>query len=148
VDLMSFYLCNRYLPPYTTFLPVREHENDVKRNEKSVVECLVFSQLSYLVIFIILICITESNSLKEDPLNFNVLNITLEVIRQVTLSFLSFSNIFNLSFSYNFTFFAWYTHNMWSYKINFIIEEKICYGFESFTTPTNILIKLIINIYE
>ncbi|XP_028208451.1 probable cation transporter HKT7 [Glycine soja] len=51
-----------------------------KRNEKSVVECLVLSQLSYLVIFIILICITESKSLKEDPLNFNVLYITLEVI--------------------------------------------------------------------
>ncbi|KAK2398138.1 sodium transporter HKT1 [Trifolium repens] len=70
----------KYLPPYTTFLPVRDHENDVKRDKKSLVECLVFSQLSYLVIFIILICITERQSLKDDPLNFNVLNITLEVI--------------------------------------------------------------------
>ncbi|KHN28104.1 sodium transporter HKT1-like [Glycine soja] len=78
--ILVLFVVMMYLPPYTTFLPVREHENDVKRNEKSVVECLVFSQLSYLVIFIILICITESNSLKEDPLNFNVLNITLEVI--------------------------------------------------------------------
>jgi len=79
-------LFNRYLPPYTTFLPVRDHRvNDVKRDQKSLVECLVFSQLSYLVIFIILICITERQSLKEDPLNFNVLNITLEVIRQVML---------------------------------------------------------------
>jgi hypothetical protein len=73
---------NRYLPPYTTFLPVMDHdENDVKRDQKSIVECLVFSQLSYLVFFIILICITERQSLKDDPLNFNVLNVTLEVIR-------------------------------------------------------------------
>lgn len=73
---------NRYLPPYTTFLPVRKEEDDAKRKRKSAVECLVFSQLSYLAIFIILVCMTESKSLKEDPLNFNVLNITLEVIRQ------------------------------------------------------------------
>jgi len=83
VTMFEFWVeFNRYLPPYTTFLPVRDHKNiDVKRNQKSLVECLVFSQLSYLVIFIILICITERQSLKEDPLNFNVLNITLEVIR-------------------------------------------------------------------
>ncbi|TKY44504.1 Sodium transporter HKT1 [Spatholobus suberectus] len=78
--ILVLFVVMMYLPPYTTFLPVRDHENDVKRNETSLVECLVFSQLSYLVIFIILICITESKSLKEDPLNFNVLNITLEVI--------------------------------------------------------------------
>lgn len=84
---------NRYLPPYTTFLPVRKEEDDAKRKRKSAVECLVFSQLSYLAIFIILVCMTESKSLKEDPLNFNVLSITLEVIRQGTLNFLSFCNI-------------------------------------------------------
>ena len=72
---------NRYLPPYTSFLPVMEEKNDGKRKRKSAVECVVFSQLSYLAIFVILVCITESRSLKEDPLNFNVLNITLEVIR-------------------------------------------------------------------
>ncbi|PKI38401.1 hypothetical protein CRG98_041181 [Punica granatum] len=43
-------------------------------------ECLNLSQLSYLIIFIILICITEREKLKTDPLNFNVLNITIEVI--------------------------------------------------------------------
>ncbi|KAF8006467.1 hypothetical protein BT93_K0690 [Corymbia citriodora subsp. variegata] len=42
--------------------------------------CLMFSQLSYLVIFTILICITERENLKNDPLNFNVLNITIETI--------------------------------------------------------------------
>ncbi|KAL2321392.1 hypothetical protein Fmac_030361 [Flemingia macrophylla] len=80
--ILVIFIVMMYLPPYTTYLPVREHENDVKRKEKSVVEYLVLSQLSYLVIFIIVICMTESKSLKEDPLNFSVLNITLEVIRQ------------------------------------------------------------------
>ncbi|XLU58658.1 hypothetical protein S245_053306, partial [Arachis hypogaea] len=71
-----------YLPPYTTFLPIMDHEteNDAKKDKRRLVECLVLSQLSYLVIFIILICITENKSLREDPLNFNVLNITIEVI--------------------------------------------------------------------
>ncbi|KAL2321394.1 hypothetical protein Fmac_030363 [Flemingia macrophylla] len=78
--MLVLFVLMMYLPPYTTYLPVREHENDVKRKEKSVVECIVLSQLSYLVIFIIVICMTESKSLKEDPLNFSVLNITLEVI--------------------------------------------------------------------
>ena len=78
---------------YTSF----KCEKDVnKRNEKSVVECLVLSQLSYLVIFIILICITESKSLKEDPLNFNVLYITLEVIRQGTDLFSRVTNQWKL----------------------------------------------------
>ncbi|KAE8125960.1 hypothetical protein FH972_020720 [Carpinus fangiana] len=43
-------------------------------------ESLMLSQLSYLAMFIILICITERHKMKEDPLNFNVLNITIEVI--------------------------------------------------------------------
>ena len=57
---------------------------------------LLVSQLSYLVIFIILICITESKSLKEDPLNFNVLYITLEVIRQGTDLFSRVTNQWKL----------------------------------------------------
>lgn len=44
-------------------------------------ENLVFSQLSYLAIFVSMICITEREKMKEDPLNFNVLNIVVEVVR-------------------------------------------------------------------
>ncbi|XP_028759602.1 sodium transporter HKT1-like [Neltuma alba] len=69
-----------YLPPYTTFLPTRDPENDRQKEKISLRECLMSSQLSYLVMFIILICITESRSLREDPLNFNVFNIALEVM--------------------------------------------------------------------
>lgn len=78
---------DRYLPPYTSFLPIEKDEVSLlklkgkeKRRDRAV-ENIVFSQLSYLAIFIVLICITERKSLKEDPLNFSVMNITLEVIR-------------------------------------------------------------------
>lgn len=42
-----------------------------------------FSPLTFLVPFVIFICMTERDKLKEDPLNFNVLSIALEVIRWV-----------------------------------------------------------------
>ncbi|ONK70611.1 uncharacterized protein A4U43_C05F35550 [Asparagus officinalis] len=76
-----------YLPPYTTFTPLEEDEScapstAVTGNKKSIglVKSLVMSQLSYLAIFVILICVTERKKLSEDPLNFNVFNIVLEVI--------------------------------------------------------------------
>ncbi|CAL0332213.1 unnamed protein product [Lupinus luteus] len=78
--ILVLFIVMMYLPPNTVFLPAWDHENETKDEKRSLTECLVFSQLSYLVIFIILICITESQSLREDPLNFNVLNITIEVI--------------------------------------------------------------------
>ncbi|KMT01260.1 hypothetical protein BVRB_9g212780 [Beta vulgaris subsp. vulgaris] len=77
-----------YLPAYTSFLPINDKQEEAlknnatmkKQNKKKIVENMLFSQLSYLVIFVIVICITERKSLKEDPLNFNVLNIVFEVI--------------------------------------------------------------------
>ncbi|KAF7820551.1 sodium transporter HKT1-like [Senna tora] len=80
--ILVVFVVMMYLPPYTTYLPIREEkdQNESKKEKRSLMECLLFSQLSYLVIFIILICITERKSLRQDPLNFNVLSITLEVI--------------------------------------------------------------------
>lgn len=80
---------SRYLPPYTSFLPVKGSEglqgNGERRKPKwgykLLLKNLKFSQLSYLAIFIIMVCITERDKMKEDPLNFNVLNIVVEVIR-------------------------------------------------------------------
>ncbi|XP_071725445.1 cation transporter HKT1;3-like [Rutidosis leptorrhynchoides] len=77
-----------YLPPYTSFLPYSKNVNGDKNNDQRrkkesrrvLLENIVFSQLSYLVIFIILVCITEREKIKKDPLNFNVLNIVVEVI--------------------------------------------------------------------
>lgn len=77
----------RYLPPYTLFMPLSE-ENDKKdevedsgNGKKRKRSGFFVSQLSFLVICIFLISITEVEKLRRDPLNFNVLNITLEVIR-------------------------------------------------------------------
>ncbi|KAK9715484.1 hypothetical protein RND81_06G168000 [Saponaria officinalis] len=81
-----------YLPPYTSFLPKKDGEENAlpqnvynkeenKKKNKIILENILFSQLSYIVIFIIIICITERKKMKEDPLNFNVLNIVVEVIR-------------------------------------------------------------------
>lgn len=83
-----------YLPSSTIFVPLRyDKESSVsensnsssqtkssKRQESSIIENLKFSPLSYLGIFVILICITESTSLKEDSLNFSVFNIIVEVV--------------------------------------------------------------------
>ncbi|KAL1532958.1 putative cation transporter HKT7 [Salvia divinorum] len=84
--ILVFFMLLMYLPPYTSFLPIENDEQITSKCEgkeerrNTVVQNFIFSQLSYLAIFIILICITERKSLKEDPLNFSVLNITLEVI--------------------------------------------------------------------
>ncbi|KAF5178101.1 Cation transporter hkt8 [Thalictrum thalictroides] len=78
--------CLRYLPPYTSFLPMGEDEQynrsceKRKKLKRHFVENLLFSQLTYLVIFIILICITERKKMKDDPLNFTLLNIVVEVV--------------------------------------------------------------------
>ncbi|XP_022135254.1 sodium transporter HKT1 [Momordica charantia] len=82
--ILVLFVVMMYLPPYTTFLPMKNKEMDSVGNGKGkrqhLVGFLKFSQLSYLAIFIILICITEKQQLRDDPLNFTVLNITLEVI--------------------------------------------------------------------
>ncbi|KAI3967910.1 hypothetical protein MKX01_027093 [Papaver californicum] len=86
--ILVVFVVMMYLPPYTSFLPLISDEQqmkgscDRKRKQKrrTVIENLLFSQVSYLVIFITIICITERKKLMDDPLNYNVLNITIEVI--------------------------------------------------------------------
>ncbi|XP_054791473.1 sodium transporter HKT1-like isoform X2 [Prosopis cineraria] len=86
--ILVLFVVMMYLPPYTSFLPVKkegkdgEGNSDQRRRKRRgiLVENMIMSQLSYLVIFIFIICITESKGLTQDPLNFNVLNIVIEVI--------------------------------------------------------------------
>ncbi|KAJ6809221.1 putative cation transporter HKT7 [Iris pallida] len=85
--ILVLFVLMMYLPPYTSFLPVqdeRRNSSTASNDKKSVglIRSLLMSQLSYLTISVILICITERRKLSEDPLNFNVLNIVVEVIRQ------------------------------------------------------------------
>lgn len=42
---------------------------------------LLLPQAAYLVIFVVLICLTERRHLREDPLNFNALTVAFEVAR-------------------------------------------------------------------
>ncbi|CAI0387177.1 unnamed protein product [Linum tenue] len=73
-----------YLPPYTFFLPMKGGREVAKTNNQGkFIENFIVSQLSFLSIFIILICITERQSIVKDPLNYNVFNIIFEVIRFV-----------------------------------------------------------------
>ncbi|KAH0652476.1 hypothetical protein KY290_030910 [Solanum tuberosum] len=51
-----------------------------KRKGRSLMDYISLSQPSCLVIFTILICVVEKDKMKNDPLNFNVLNILFEVI--------------------------------------------------------------------
>ncbi|XP_019188746.1 PREDICTED: probable cation transporter HKT6 [Ipomoea nil] len=81
--ILVLFVVMMYLPPYTSFIPVKgeEQSQETQRKKKARrVDNIIFSQLSYLVIFIVLICITERERMKDDPLNFSVLSITLEVI--------------------------------------------------------------------
>ncbi|XP_050227445.1 sodium transporter HKT1-like [Mercurialis annua] len=79
--ILVLFIVMMYLPPYTSFLPVKNDEQIERRSKRgNILENLIFSQLSYLVIFIILISITERQNIKQDPLNFNLLNIVLEVV--------------------------------------------------------------------
>ncbi|KAL5214733.1 hypothetical protein ABZP36_003885 [Zizania latifolia] len=82
--ILVLFVLMMYLPPYTTWFPFEENsgakdhasENQAIRSLKST----VLSQLSYLTIFVIAICIIERRKLKEDPLNFSVLSIVVEVV--------------------------------------------------------------------
>ncbi|XP_071726927.1 cation transporter HKT1;3-like [Rutidosis leptorrhynchoides] len=69
-----------YIPPYTCYVGANCNEVLKTKRRHKIVEDLMFSPLSYLVIFVILICITERKKIQEDPLNFNALSIVIEVV--------------------------------------------------------------------
>ncbi|EOA20452.1 hypothetical protein CARUB_v10000766mg [Capsella rubella] len=85
--ILILFIVMMYLPPYTLLMPlteqktIKKEEDDDSGNRKNVMKSGLFmSQLSFLTICIFLISITERQKLRRDPLNFNVFNITLEVI--------------------------------------------------------------------
>ncbi|KNA14953.1 hypothetical protein SOVF_102680 [Spinacia oleracea] len=89
---LALFVVMMYLPSSTIFVPLSydkestivsensQNKRSGKKEESSFIQNLKFSPLSYLAIFVILVCITESTSLKEDPLNFTVFNIIVEVV--------------------------------------------------------------------
>ncbi|CAN6269195.1 unnamed protein product [Urochloa humidicola] len=82
--ILVLFVLMMYLPPYTTWFPFEENSTTTDHSTESqgirFLKSTVLSQLSYLTIFVIAICITERRKLKEDPLNFNVLSIVVEVV--------------------------------------------------------------------
>ncbi|CAN8242568.1 unnamed protein product [Cochlearia groenlandica] len=87
--ILILFLVMMYLPPYTFFMPLTEQKTkkegednyDYSENgDKRTKNVLFMSQLTFLAICVFLISITEREKLRQDPLNFNVFNITFEVI--------------------------------------------------------------------
>ncbi|KAM0841255.1 hypothetical protein ACQ4PT_059106 [Festuca glaucescens] len=81
--IIVLYTVMMYLPAYTSFLPNYDDQYskaEKRCNRKRLLEDWIFSQLSYLAIFVMLICITEREALTTDPLNFNVFSILFEVV--------------------------------------------------------------------
>ncbi|KAI5011258.1 hypothetical protein ZWY2020_013395 [Hordeum vulgare] len=83
--ILVLFVLMMYLPPYTTWFPfgessgVKDHPTEETKGLR-LLKGTLLSQLSYLAIFVIAICITEREKLKEDPLNFNLLSIVVEVV--------------------------------------------------------------------
>ncbi|GJM97528.1 hypothetical protein PR202_ga14460 [Eleusine coracana subsp. coracana] len=73
-----------YLPSSTTFAPQdgtdKTRAEKVVSKQRSVMQNLVFSQLGCNIIFVMVVCVTERRSLRNDPLNFSMLNMIFEVI--------------------------------------------------------------------
>ncbi|XP_020170379.3 probable cation transporter HKT1;4 [Aegilops tauschii subsp. strangulata] len=82
--ILVLFVLMMYLPPYTTWFPfeessgVKDHPTEETQGSR-LLKSTALSQLSYLAIFIIAICITERENLEEDPLNFSLLSIVVEV---------------------------------------------------------------------
>lgn len=85
--MLLLFVVMMYLPPYCCIQPFNEEKNIAKimegkmeRKKKATTAYLLLSPLCYLIVFLLLICITEREKMRDDPLNFSVFNIVLEVI--------------------------------------------------------------------
>uniref|UniRef100_A0ACD5V2Z8 Uncharacterized protein n=1 Tax=Avena sativa TaxID=4498 RepID=A0ACD5V2Z8_AVESA len=84
--ILVVFVLMMYLPPYTTWFPFEESigtkQGDRPKESQGIrwFKSTVLSQLSYLAVFVVAICITEREKLREDPLNFNLLSIVVEVV--------------------------------------------------------------------
>ncbi|KAL1822428.1 hypothetical protein ACET3Z_009206 [Daucus carota] len=83
--VLALFVAMMYLPPYASLLSVKNGEKsstivDATASRRTKRKYVQLSELAYLTIFTILICISERKSLKEDPLNFSVFNIIFEVV--------------------------------------------------------------------
>lgn len=64
----------------TTGNGIISNKNPKKNKLMIMLQNLKVSPVFIIAIFIIMICITERQSMKQDPLNFNVFNIVVEVV--------------------------------------------------------------------
>ncbi|KAK1317052.1 Cation transporter HKT1 [Acorus calamus] len=82
---LVLYIAAMFLPAYTCFLPSGGEKKggmDKQRNRKGrrrAIEILYLSHLSYIVIFVIIVCIIERKKMRDDPVNFSLLNVIFEV---------------------------------------------------------------------
>ncbi|KAK1290128.1 Cation transporter HKT2 [Acorus calamus] len=67
-----------YLPAYTSFLPLGTKQG--KQRKGRLIEFLHLSQIAYILVFVILVCIIEKNKMRDDPVNFSFLNVLFEVV--------------------------------------------------------------------
>ncbi|XP_019707820.1 cation transporter HKT2;2 isoform X2 [Elaeis guineensis] len=91
--VLVLFIVMMYLPSSTTFLPIQENDaspggNKKNKRKRRLVQMLILSPLSCVVIFIIVICITERRKLSRDPLNFSTLNIIFEVMSIVLMQWI------------------------------------------------------------
>nr|AKF12289.1 HKT type-II transporter protein [Aeluropus lagopoides] len=82
--VLGLFIVMMYLPSSATFAP--PNGRDDTRDEKvvskrgSFMQNLVFSQLGCNIVFVMVVCVTERRSLRNDPLNFSMLSMIFEVI--------------------------------------------------------------------